>query len=135
MAEGDVYFNCTNTDIDAESLLRYLAVDSDGNLYIDCDNDELDWESIFRQMVVEDATGNPALAIYGVGGTGGTAEHHEFTAAGLQTTFDTTPFFNIDANYKVFVDGLFQSWGHTRVGNVITFVNPFVGGEEISVHQ
>lgn len=132
---ADVYINCDNTDLTLTDLLRAVAVDGDGDAYFSCDNTEESLLDVLRGAIVEDASGNPAIAIYLTGGGGGTAQHHEFTAGALDTAFDTTPFFNIDANYKVFVDGMFQSWGHTRAGNVVTFTNPFVGGEEISIHQ
>ena len=59
---ADAYVTCTN-DVDIESLLRMVAVDSDGNLYIDCTNDELSIEDLIKLIVVEDADGNPAIAV------------------------------------------------------------------------
>lgn len=131
MAEGDVFVNCATTS-DVDYLIRLLLVDSDGDELITCDNNDLSLEDILKLLIVEDASGNPALAVYGVG-AGGTAEHQEFTTTGGQTVFNCT--ITLDANYKVFVDGIFQSWGHARVGNVVTFTVPFNAGHEVSIHQ
>jgi len=123
-----LYLECTDI-VSAESLFRLLVVDSDGEAYVDCGEYD-SWEDLFRQMIVLDADGNPALAVYGVGGAGG---HYEFTTTLNQTAFDTTGHLVLNANYKVFVDGIFQSGGHTRVGNVVTFTVPFAVGHEVSI--
>ena len=70
------------------------------------------------------------MSVYGVGGAGG---HMEFTTTALQTAFDTTGTLTLTAMYKVFVDGIFQSGGHARVGNVVTFTVPFAAGHEVSI--
>lgn len=127
---ADAYLNCNTTDLSVEALLRAVSVDGSGDAYFDCDNLELSLEDLFRSLIVEDDSGNPALSIYS-----GTTQHHEFTTTAGQTVFNTTAFFNIDANYKVFVDGVFQSWGHTRVGNVVTFALAFNAGHEVSIWQ
>lgn len=132
---ADAYLNCNTTDLSVEALLRAVSVDSDGDAYFDCDNTELSIEDLFRSLIVEDASGNPALSIYSGTTAAGTIQHHEFTTTAGQTVFNTTAFFNIDANYKVFVDGAFQSWGHTRVGNVVTFALAFNAGHEVSIWQ
>jgi len=126
---ADAYVTCTN-NLDVETLLRMLAVDSDGDLYIDCTNDELSIEDLLKLIIVEDADGNPAIAVYGCGGGGG---HYEFTTILNQTVFDTTGHLALTDGYKVFVDGIFQSAGHTRVGNVVTFAVPFAAGHEVSI--
>ena len=59
----------------------------------------------------------------------------EFTTTLNQTVFDTGGTLTLTANYKVFVDGLFQSSGHTRAGNVVTFGVPFGVGHEVSIHE
>ena len=132
MAAGDAYITCLNNEAGAEALLRMVAVDSDGNLYIDCDNAETSILDLFNLLIVEDASGNPALSVSLTGGGGG--GHQEFTSTVGQTVFTTTTI-TLDANYKVFVDGVFQSFGHTRAGNVVTFTVPFAAGHEISIHQ
>jgi len=124
-----LYLECTDI-VDAESLFRLVVVDSDGDPYVDCDNDYLSWEDIWRQLIVVDGDGNPALAVYGVGGAGG---HMEFTTTLNQVAFDTTGTLTLNDNYKVFVDGIFQSGGHARVGNVVTFTVPFAAGHEVSI--
>lgn len=133
MATGDLFVTCLNEEAGAEALLRMVAVDSDGNLYIDCDNHETSLLDIINMLIVEDASGNPALAVYGVGGSGGGGGHMEFTTTLNQTTFDTTGTLTLTSDYKVFVNGLFQSWGHSRVGNVVTFTVPFAVGNEVSI--
>ena len=123
-----LYLTCTDI-VSAESLFRLVVVDSDGDAYITCDNDEESIEDIFRQLIVLDADGNPALAVWGVGAGG----HMEFTTTLNQVAFDTTGTLVLNANYKVFVDGIFQSGGHARVGNVVTFTVPFAVGHEVSI--
>lgn len=129
---ADLYINCDNTDLSLVDLLRAVAVDGSGDLYFDCDNasDESILD-VLRGAIVEDASGNPAIAVYLSGG--GSSEHEEFTTIATQTVFNAS--ITLDANYKVFVDGIFQSWGHTRVGNVVTFGVPFAAGHEVSIHQ
>lgn len=127
---ADVYVSCTNP-LDVDTLVRLLFVDGDGDAYLECDNNELSVEDLLRMVIVEDDDGNPALAVYGVGGT--TAQHQEFTTTAGQTAFTTT--FTLNDNYKVFVDGAFQSWGHTRAGNTVTFAAAFALGHEVSIHQ
>jgi hypothetical protein len=131
---ADVYVSCSDS-LDVESLIRVLAVDSDGDSYFDCNNTELSLEDLLRLLIVEDDDGNPALSVYGCGGGGGGGGHMEFTSTAGQTVFDTGGTLTLDANYKVFVDGSFQSWGHTRVGNVVTFTHSFAEGHEISIHE
>jgi hypothetical protein len=130
MAAGDAYITCLNNEAGAEALLKMVAVDSSGNLYIDCDNEELSIADIINLLIVEDASGNPALSVALTGGGGG---HMEFTTILNQVAFDTTGTLTLTAMYKVFVDGIFQSWGHTRVGNVVTFAVPFAAGHEVSI--
>lgn len=125
---ADAYITCTNNDISAEALINLVIVDSDGDPYITCDNNDLSLEDILDLLVVEDADGNPAIAVWGMGG------HFEFTTTAGQTQFDTTGNLILNDNYKVFVDGVFQSWGHTRAGNVVTFGVPFGIGHEVSIH-
>lgn len=124
-----LYITCADI-VDAESLFRLVVVDSDGNPYVDCGEYD-SWEDIFRQIVVLDDAGNPALAVYGVGAGGG--GHMEFTTTLNQVAFDTTGTLTLTADYKVFVDGVFQSGGHARVGNVVTFTVPFAAGHEVSI--
>ena len=131
MAAGDLYITCLNGEAGAEALLRMVAVDSDGNLYVDCDNTETSILDLLNMLIVEDADGNPALAVYGVGGAA--SQHQEFTTTAGQTAFTTT--FALTNSYKVFVDGQFQSWGHTRAGNTVTFAAAFAVGHEVSIHQ
>ena len=121
-----LYLTCTDI-VSAESLFRLVVVDSDGDAYITCDNTYDSIKDIFRNLIVLDADGNPALAVWGCGG------HMEFTTILNQVAFDTTGTLVLNANYKVFVDGVFQSWGHTRVGNVVTFAVPFAAGHEVSI--
>ena len=75
--------------------------------------------------------------ITGPTGAGSGGEHHEFEAVTGQTLFDTTPYFNIDGNYKVLQDGRFRSWGHTANGNTVAITSdPYpVYREEISIWQ
>ena len=135
MAEGDLYLNCTNAPLSAEDLLRIVCVESDCDTnWFDCDNDEHSWEDLLRLLIREDASGNPAIAVCGCSGTASTG-HMEFTTTLNQVAFDTTGTLTLNSNYKVFVDGLFQSWGHTRVGNVVTFGVPFAVGHEVSIHM
>lgn len=124
---ADAYVTCDN-NLDVETLLRMVAVDSDGDAYITCDNDELSIEDLIKLIIVEDDDGNPAIAAFGCGGG-----HYEFTTILNQTVFDTTGHLVLNDNYKVFVDGQFQSWGHTRAGNVVTFAVPFAIGHEVSI--
>lgn len=131
---AEAYVTCANP-LDWETLLRVVAVDSDGDLFFTCDNNELSLYDLIRLLIVEDDDGNPALAVYGCGGDGGGSGHYEFTTTAGQTVFDTTGHLTLDANYKVFVNGIFQSWGHTRVGNVVTFAVAFAAGNEVSIHQ
>ena len=133
MAAGDAYITCLNSEAGAEALLRMVAVDSDGDLYIDCANSETSILDLLNLLIVEDATGNPALSVALTGTAGGTAEHEEFTTTAGQTIFNCA--ITLDAKYKVFVDGIFQSWGHTRVGDVVTFAIGFNAGHEVSIHQ
>lgn len=128
-----LYLDCTTADLSAESLFRLVVVDSDGEAYFACDNSELSWEDVWRQLIVEDADGNPALAVYGVGGTGG-GGYENFTTTAGQTVFTVTDI-TLGAMYKVFVDGAYQSWGHTRVGNVVTFGTGFTAGHEVSIQM
>ena len=132
MAAGDAYITCLNNEAGAEALLKMVAVDSSGNLYIDCDNEELSIADIINLLIVEDASGNPALSVALTGAAGG-GGHMEFTTILNQVAFDTTGTLTLTAMYKVFVDGVFQSWGHTRVGNVVTFAVPFAVGHEVSI--
>ena len=126
---AEAYVTCTLADTDAESLFRLVVVDGDGDPYFDdCTHNWDSWEDVWRQLIVEDADGNPAIAVWGVGG------HYEFTTTLNQTQFDTTGHLVLNDNYKVFVDGVFQSWGHTRAGNVVTFGVPFAVGHEVSIH-
>jgi len=127
-----LYLDCTTADLAAESLFRLVVVDSDGDAYFDCDNTELSWEDIWRQLIVVDGDGNPALAVYGVGGAGG--GYQDFTTTAGQTIFTVTDI-TLGAMYKVFVDGIYQSWGHTRVGNVVTFAIAFTAGHEVSIQM
>jgi hypothetical protein len=127
-----LYLDCTTADLAAESLFRLVVVDSDGDAYFDCDNTELSWEDIWRQLIVVDGDGNPALAVYGVGAGGG--GYQDFTTTAGQTVFTVTDI-TLGAMYKVFVDGIYQSWGHTRVGNVVTFGIAFAAGHEVSIQM
>jgi len=121
------YVTCAN-NLDVETLLRMVAVDSDGNAYIDCDNDELSIEDLIKLIIVEDDDGNPAIAVFV-----DSAAPMDFTTTLNQTAFDTTGTLVLNNGYKIFVDGQYQSWGHTRAGNVVTFAVPFAIGHEVSI--
>ncbi len=133
MAEGDIYVNCLSSDT-LEDLIRVVCVTSDCETdYFNCDNAEESLMDILRLLVREDASGNPAIAICGCSGGTASVGHLEFTTTLNQVAFDTTGTLTLTAMYKVFVDGVFQSGGHSRVGNVVTFTVPFTVGHEVSI--
>lgn len=96
---ADVYLSCGD-DLDVEVLLRLLAVDSSGDAYIDCTNDEFSAEDLLKMLIVEDADGNPAIAVYGTNLTTTTKADLESVTSGVAypVTF-ATPF--ADALYSL----------------------------------
>uniref|UniRef100_A0A6M3J5D9 Uncharacterized protein n=1 Tax=viral metagenome TaxID=1070528 RepID=A0A6M3J5D9_9ZZZZ len=59
-------------------------------------------------------------------------DYQKFEASASQTTFTVTEF-HLNDNYKVFVNGAYQSFGYTRSGDDVIFTAAFAGGEEVVI--
>jgi len=89
MATGDIYVNCLSSDT-IEDLIRVVCVTSDCETdYITCDNSEESLMDLLRLLVREDANGNPAIAVCGCDGGGGTGATIK---QGVETCLAGVPF-------------------------------------------
>lgn len=62
-----------------------------------------------------------------------TGANHVFVATASQTDFDCSPYFSLNDDYKVFVDGIYTSFGHSRSGNTVVFTVGQTVGTEVMV--
>jgi len=67
----------------------------------------------------------------GSSGSSSSLKQQKFVSSG-QTEFIVTNF-NLNDNYIVFVDGVLQSFGHTRNGNIVTFDYLIPEGTEVII--
>lgn len=58
---------------------------------------------------------------------------HQFIATAGQTEFDCSLYFTLTANYRVFVNGSYQSWGHSPSGNIVVFAAGLNLNDEVLV--
>ena len=61
-------------------------------------------------------------------------KYQAFVADGVTTEF-TVNKFNLNEYYLVFVGGILEWYGHSRVGNVVTFVNAPMDGERVIIQN
>ena len=62
----------------------------------------------------------------------GSIEKQVFEATASQTVFTVTEFYLTD-DYMVFVNGVLTNKGHSRVGNIVTFISGQPEGTEIII--
>lgn len=59
--------------------------------------------------------------------------YHVFVAEAAQTEFDCSPYFSLTDEYKVFINGVFQSSGHSRSGDTVIFTSAPGEGTEVMI--
>lgn len=96
---ADLYINCDNAELDNQSLLRLVVVDSDGEQHTVCDNQEEGWFDILRQLIRTDGDGNPAIAVTGT----------DVVMGGVfEIVADGNTGINQNGNWRFYIDGSYN---------------------------
>lgn len=59
--------------------------------------------------------------------------YHLFVATAGQTDFDCSTYFTLTANYRVYVNGSYQSWGHSPSDDTVVFASGLSLNDEVLV--
>ena len=64
---------------------------------------------------------------------GTTTPKHTFYATAGQTNFDCSSYFDLNINYKVYVNGALNEFGHSKSGNVVIFSTGRTENDEVTI--